>query len=141
MPARTNSVFLAGLPSLSARILSASRTSYSGLGMVKLSRTILGFFTLTTLMGIGLVALAGATTGLLGLAAFTGLVAGLATGFLAVTGLAATGAALRTGDLRLTGGLTAALIGAALTAVVDGASVVVAGLGAVAFAVDVMGFS
>jgi sarcosine oxidase gamma subunit len=42
--------------------------------------------------------------------------------------------------LRLTGGLTAALVGAALTTAVDGVSVVMVGLGAAAFAVDVMCF-
>jgi len=42
-PARNSSLFLGACPSLAARCLSASSTSYSALGMVKLSRTSLGF--------------------------------------------------------------------------------------------------
>jgi hypothetical protein len=97
--------------------------------MVKLSRTILGFFVLSTLVGIGFVVAVGVTTGLLVLVALTGLVAGLAAGLgagfagaLAGMGLVATGATLRAGVVRLV---------AALTEVVDGVATA-------AFTVDVM---
>src|SRR4051812_35755450 len=43
MPARSNSLFLAGRVSWAARSFNWSSTRYSGFGMVKLSRTIFGF--------------------------------------------------------------------------------------------------
>src|SRR5450830_1184482 len=46
-PARINSLFLTELDSLPARCFRSSSTVYSALGMVKLSRTSLGFFALT----------------------------------------------------------------------------------------------
>ena len=51
MPARKSSVFLAGLPSLAARIFSPSNTAYSTLGKVKLSLTIFGFLSLVGFVG------------------------------------------------------------------------------------------
>src|ERR1035437_7278971 len=48
MPARSNSLFFTGWPNLAARCLSSSTTRYSALGMVKLSRTSLGFLTFST---------------------------------------------------------------------------------------------
>src|ERR1035437_9982544 len=55
IPARSNSLFLIGLPSLMARCFRSSSTAYSFLGMVKLSRTSLTRFTLTTFSDLGLV--------------------------------------------------------------------------------------
>lgn len=52
-PARINSLFLAALASLPARCLRSSRTVYSALGMVKLSRTSFGFFNLTGFSAFG----------------------------------------------------------------------------------------
>lgn len=71
MPARSNSLFLAGLASLMERCLSSSSTRYSAFGIVKLSRTNFGFFSLlvfSTLEGavasltVLLAALAGAAS-------------------------------------------------------------------------------
>ena len=112
MPARKSSVFLAGLPSLAARIFNPSSTAYSALGNVKLSRTILGFLSLTGFTGVALAAgfvtvfavdfaagfATGFTFGFAGAAGFlavaatfaTTLAAGL-TGALVATGLAVTG--------------------------------------------------
>src|SRR6478672_10763363 len=67
MPARSSSLFFAGRVSLAARCLRSSSTTYSALGMVKLSRTNFGFLVFS-----GFVAL----TGLVGLAVAWGLAAG-----------------------------------------------------------------
>lgn len=50
-PARSNSLFLTGWASAFARCFRASITAYSSLGMVKLSRTSLGFLARTSLAG------------------------------------------------------------------------------------------
>ena len=50
IPARNNSLFFAGRVSLVARCLSASSTTYSAFGMVKLSRTNFGFLALTAFL-------------------------------------------------------------------------------------------
>lgn len=47
IPARINSVFLMGVVSFAARSFKSSKTANSGLGNVKLSRTILTFFIFT----------------------------------------------------------------------------------------------
>ena len=64
MPARSSSLFLAGLASRAERCLRSSSTVYSAFGMVKLSRTSFGFFALTGFAALGLgVALADAFPG------------------------------------------------------------------------------
>ena len=99
MPARSSSLFLMACPNLPARTLSASITTYSSLGMVKLSRTSFGFFTLaglstlTGLVGFGDAALVGALAAGFTAAFFTGVF--LSAGFLAAGALVA-------GDLRAT---------------------------------------
>src|SRR5689334_9602036 len=97
-PARSTSLFLAGRPALAARCLSASSTAYSALGMVKLSRTSLGFFTFS-----GLAALA---TGAAGAGALTGAFAAAFTGALAGAFFTV---ALRTGRAALTAFFTVAM--------------------------------
>ena len=52
MPARMSSVFLTVALSSVARSLSASKTMYSALGMVTLSRTILGFLSFIGLLTV-----------------------------------------------------------------------------------------
>ena len=58
-PARSSSLFLMGCASAAARCLSVSMTAYSSLGIVKLSRTSLGFFAFTAFSTIGCVTAAG----------------------------------------------------------------------------------
>src|SRR5262249_55820559 len=106
MPARSSSLFFTGRDSLLARAFSASSTTYSGLGMVKLSRTSLGFFSLAGLSTLGLAAALGAGA----LAAALALGAGFTAARLGV---------LRAGAA----GLTAAALGASAAA----GAVVVAG--------------
>src|SRR6188768_3839141 len=92
-PARSTSLFLAGRPSLAARSLSASSTAYSFFGMVKLSRTSLGFLALSALsaplspvFAAGLAALGACAAFAVAGALAAGFAAGLAAGvfFLAV---------------------------------------------------------
>lgn len=52
-PARSNSLFLAVVPSCPVRSFSASMAAYSSLGMVKLSRMSLGFLALGSREGLG----------------------------------------------------------------------------------------
>ncbi len=52
IPARMSSVFLTVVFSSVARSLSASKTRYSALGMVTLSRTILGFLSFCGLLAV-----------------------------------------------------------------------------------------
>jgi hypothetical protein len=56
MPARINSLFLTALFKRVVRCLSSSSTVYSPLGIVKLSRTSLGFLALADLSALGKVA-------------------------------------------------------------------------------------
>ena len=89
IPARSSSLFLTERVSFVARCLSASSTTYSSLGMVKLSRTSFGFFGFSTLtVLLGLAVLADLTAGFL-TAALRGV--GLAAGFLARVGFLAEG--------------------------------------------------
>ena len=61
MPARINSLFLTELLNWVARCLRSSSTVYSALGMVKLSRTILGFLALGAFSAAGALSSAFAT--------------------------------------------------------------------------------
>ena len=54
MPARSSSLFLAGLARRAPRCFKSSSTVYSAFGMVKLSRTSFGFFALTGFAALGL---------------------------------------------------------------------------------------
>jgi hypothetical protein len=121
IPARSNSLFLAGCASLMARCFSSSKTTYSVFGMVKLSRTSLGFLTLTgfaataavlgfvaavgALMALGLIVLfltatvfTVATLGALALGGATLTVLVLATTGLAADGFSATSGAASVGE-------------------------------------------
>ncbi len=109
IPARNSSVFLTGCPSFAARNFNTSRISYSALGNVKLSRTILGFFGFSILaagafglafgvaFGKDLAAVFGATAAFAFGAGFVGIFLLLTTGALtALFGVAGdTGAAGR----------------------------------------------
>ena len=76
-PARSNSLFLTGWASAFARCFSASITAYSFLGMVKLSRTSLGFLARTSLAGnAGEAAVGFALAGALAAGRLTGFFAG-----------------------------------------------------------------
>lgn len=77
-PARNSSLFLTGWANADARCLRASITAYSSLGIVKLSRTSLGFFAFASLAATGAAVLAGFVT-----AIFLAAGAFLATGFAA----------------------------------------------------------
>ena len=71
-PARSSSLFLTGWASAVARSFRVSSTVYSSLGMVKLSRTSLGFLLLGSVALVGFTAAAA----LAGLVAVAGLEAG-----------------------------------------------------------------
>jgi len=123
-PARNSSLFLTGWASAVARSFRVSSTAYSSLGMVKLSRTSLGF------LPLGSVALVGFTAeaALAGLVAAAGLEVGAfsATAFLvgltALDAFGALGAVAGLVDLTALAGWAAA--GAA--GVAEGLGVVVA---------------
>ena len=120
IPARSSSLFLTERVSFVARCLSASSTTYSSLGIVKLSRTsfgFLGFSTLTVLLGLAV--LADLTAGFLTAALRD---AGLAAGFLASVGFWAED-------------LTVADFAAVLDVGAAGAGVVGAGVAAIDFEV------
>ena len=110
IPARNNSVFLAGLPNFAARIFNPSSTAYSSLGKVKLSRTIFGFLSLT---GLGGVSFADAfATGLA-----VGLTVGLAGAFAAPTDCLVFGATFTTAvEADLATGFVVALVTAVFAA-------------------------
>ena len=136
MPARTSSVFLTGTASLALRNFKASKTANSGLGKVKLSRTILTFFTFSAFSTAALFVTAGVGFAAVFLlapggsaAAFftgaTGLAAALAGAFVdAFAGpftasFAAVGAATLVAGFATAGAAAGVIVAGALGALVD----------------------
>ena len=101
MPARNNSLFFAGCVNFWLRSFNTSITAYSDFGMVKLSRTSLGFFVLAALVATCAVLLLEVVLACVGVLVLRGA-AGLVVGRVVfLTGVAFLAVALRTGVLRV----------------------------------------
>ena len=124
-PARSSSLFLTGWANADARCLRVSITAYSSFGIVKLSRTNLGFLAFTSLAATG----AGALAGFAG-AAF------LATGPFFVAGAGA--GTVSTGLVVVAEAIFGALSGLEDLAGADDAAAGVAGVGAGVEGVDMV---
>lgn len=128
MPARISSLFLIEVPNLTLRCFNSSSLRYSSLGIVKLSRTSLGFLGFSSLVSICFATVAVAVfdstfTGVLaralaaavGVALAIDLTAAFGAAFLAA-GLASTLATGLTGAATFLAGVRAALLATAFTA-------------------------
>ena len=109
-PARSSSLFLTGRERRTARSFKASMTAYSSLGMVKLSRTSLGFLAFTSLAGLGLGVTAGFLTGVTLLPSALTTLGVVVAGGVFLDLAAATGFAALTGSLSATAGVVAGAV-------------------------------